>query len=85
MFVSELGASQPVPEQVLRQGGQPQAERQCQEGLSLGLEPGQGRQDGGRDLEVGQEGSPSSPQEYGLSRYNLWLLLVFVLVFLITC
>ncbi|PNJ82890.1 FOXN4 isoform 3, partial [Pongo abelii] len=63
-WVEELGAAQPVSEQVLREGGE-QDERLLPQGLPVGSEPGPHRQDGGGDAQVEEEGPGRHPPEHG--------------------
>ena len=54
--LTELCTAQPVPQQMLRQGGQPQAVERSKERVLMGPEPCQSEEDGGGDHKVGKEG-----------------------------
>lgn len=62
--LEELSQTQPVPQQVLREGGE-QDEQLVAQGLPVGAEPGQNRQDGGGDAEVEAQGPASHPPQHG--------------------
>lgn len=62
--MEELGQTQPVPKQVLWEGGK-QDEQLLPQRLSVGAEPSQNRQDGGRDAEVEAKGPPGNPPQHG--------------------
>lgn len=65
--LEKLGETQPVPEQVLREGRE-QDEWLLTQGLPVGPEPGPHRQDGGGDVQVEEEGPCCHSPEHGQPR-----------------
>ena len=68
IFVAEFCAAQPIAQQMLRQGGQPQAVERSEERMLMGPESCQGEEDGGGDHKVGKEGPGDTSPQHGLSR-----------------